>query len=396
MLTADDTTTGLPDLWALDPTVIYLNHGSFGACPRAVLELQARLRERLERGPMRFFFEEHDRLLDGAREAVARFAGASAEGLVLVRNPTTGVNAVLRSLRLSPGDELLVTDHTYAGCRNAVYQVAARADARVEVARVPFPLGSADDAVEAVLARVSARTRLALIDHVTSPTGIVLPIARIVRELEERGVDCLVDGAHAPGMVPVDVAAVGAPYYVGHGHKWLCAPKGAAFLWVREDRRAEVEPPVLSLGPAREAAPEDPYLASFSWNGTDDLTPCYCLPFALEHLGSQVEGGWPGLMARNRRLALEARRLLCSRLGVALPAPDEMIGSLAAVPLPNSHEEPRGGFDPLQLRLLEEHRIEVPVVRWPAPPRRLLRLSAQLYNTVADYERVAAALEALA
>ena len=389
MLAAGDIRSGLPGLWGLDPTVTYLNHGSFGACPRAVLELQASMRERLERAPMRFFFEEHDRLMDAAREAVARFVGASAEGLVLVRNPTTGVNAVLRSLRLSPGDELLIADHTYPGCRNAVEHVAARAGARVVTARVPFPLRSANEAFEAVLALVSDRTRFALIDHVTSPTGLVLPVSRIVSALEARGVDCLVDGAHATGTVPVDVGSLGAAYYVGHGHKWLCAPKGAAFMWVREDRRAELEPSVVSLGRARESAPEDPFLAAFSWNGTDDLSPVFCLPFAIEHLGAEVEGGWPGLMARNRMLALEARHLLCARLGIDLPAPDDMIASLAAVPLPDSHEEPRDGFDPLQLRLLEEHRIEVPIMRWPAAPHRLIRLSAQLYNTIADYERLA-------
>jgi isopenicillin-N epimerase len=394
LLRADDITSGLPGLWGLDPTVTYLNHGSFGACPRAVLELQTSYRERLEREPMRFFLKEHDRLLDEAREAIARFVGAAPEGVVLVRNPTTAVSAVLRSLDLSPGDEILLTDHTYAGCWKAAEHVAARAGARVTVARLPFPLSSAEEVEEAVLRGASERTRLALIDHVTSPTGLALPVSRLVPELQARGVDCLVDGAHAPGMIPLDVASLGAAYYVGHGHKWLCAPKGVAFLWVREDRRDAVAPPVLSLGRAREGAPGDPYLASFAWNGTDDWSPAYCLPFAIEHLGAAVEGGWTGLMARNRKLALEARRTLCTQLGVGLPAPDDMVASLATVPLPGSREETGGGLDPLQVNLIEDHRMEVPVVRWPAPPGRGIRLSAQLYNTIPDFERLAEAVVA--
>src|SRR5438445_7019259 len=239
----------LARFWTLDSAVAFLNHGSFGACPSPVLEAQQRLRERLERQPARFFVRDLEPLLADARSALAAFLGAAPEGLVFVPNATTGVNAVLRSLAVAPGDQLLVTDHAYNACRNALDFVAAAARAEVVVVPVPFPLASADAVVEAVVARATPRTRLALLDHVTSPTGLVYPIERLVRELAGRGIDALVDGAHAPGMVPLDLRALGAAYYTGNCHKWLCAPKGAAFLHVRSDRQTGVRPVVISHGP---------------------------------------------------------------------------------------------------------------------------------------------------
>ena len=194
--------------WLLDPEIRFLNHGSFGACPRAVLERQSELRARLEAEPVRFFVHELEDLLDEARSRVAEFVGARPEDLGFVRNATSGVNAVLRSLSLRPGDELLLTDHGYNACRNVAEFVAERAGARVVVASIPFPLASEDEVVDAVLAATTERTRVALLDHVTSPTGLVLPIATLVRALDERGVDTLVDGAHAPGMLALDLEAL--------------------------------------------------------------------------------------------------------------------------------------------------------------------------------------------
>jgi isopenicillin-N epimerase len=384
-------------LWPLDPDVIFLNHGSYGACPRAVLEAQARLRDRLEAEPVRFLSRELEARLTSAREALGTFLGADPDDLAFVPNATTGVNTVLRSLELGPGDEILATDHSYNACRNAVDAVAAKAGARVVVAPLPFPCATPSGVLEAVLGRAGSRTRIALVDHVTSPTGLVLPIAAIVRELASRGVDALVDGAHAPGMVPLDLDALGAAYYTGNCHKWLCAPKGSGFLHVRRDRQKGVRPLVISHGANSRRVDRSPFRLEFDWTGTADPTAYLTVPEAIRYMGSLVPGGWPGIMAHNRATALAARDRLGAALGVPPPAPESMIGSLAALPVPLGFgPAPRDGEgDPLQTALFDRFGLELLVFTWPALGTRILRVSAQLYNSAADYERLAAALAAL-
>jgi isopenicillin-N epimerase len=384
--------------WTLDPAVDYLNHGSFGACPRAVLAAQAELRAEMERQPMELLARRLPGLLDGARERLATFIGADPGGLVAVPNATAGVSTVLRSLEpaLRPGDELLTTDHAYNACRNAIDFVAARAGARVVVAPVPFPLAGPAAVVDAVLAGAGERTRVALVDHVTSPTALVLPLAEIVAALARRGVDTLVDGAHAPGQVALDVGALGAAWYTGNCHKWICAPKGAGFLWAREDKRAALRPLIVSHGhntrrPGRSALHDE-----FDWQGTGDPTPFLCVPVAIGVMGEMLAGGWGALRARNHELALAARLAVAAALGVPVPCPDAMVGSMAALPLPPGEPVPvlsAERIDPLQRRLLERYAIEVPVMSGPSG--RLLRVSAQLYNELPQYERLAAALREL-
>ena len=387
-----------PRLWALDPRMIFLNHGSFGACPRAVLAHQLEWRERMERQPVKFFVKDLEALLDTARARVARFVGAAADDLVFVPNATAGINTVLRSLRWRSGDELLVTDHEYNACHNALDFVAARAGARVVVARIPFPLRHMDEVLAAILARVTRRTRFALLDHVTSQTGLVLPIERLVRELAARGVEVLVDGAHAPGMVPLNLRKLGAAAYTGNCHKWLCAPKTAAFLHVRPDLQKEIHPLAISHGANSPRADRTRFLIEFGWTGTGDVSACLSVPRALDFMENLLPGGWPEIRRRNRQLALAARKLLCDALAIPLPAPDNMIGSLASLPLPDatSTAPPKSPLyaDPLQDQLRDRWGIEVPIIPWPEPPHRLVRISAQLYNSLPNYARLAEALTA--
>jgi len=391
--------------WLLDPSIAFLNHGSFGACPREVLEAQRRWRDRLEAEPVLFLDRELDGALAEARAAVGSFVGADPDDLAFVTHATTGVKTVLAALRFRPGDELLTTDHEYNAALNALRRAAGRDGARVVVARIPFPIADAAQAFEAVLAAVTARTRLLLISHVTSPTGLVLPVAEIVRELAGRGIDTLVDGAHAPGMVPLDLEALGAAYYTGNGHKWLCGPKGSGFLHVRRDRQAAIHPLVTSHGANSGRTERSRFRLEFDWTGTADPSAHLALPAAIRFIDSLVPGGWPEVMARNRSLAIEGRAAICAALGVAPPAPPTMLGSLASVPLPMGAAtvaiEPGAERDPLQVTLFERERIEVPVMTWPVPAAldagraaeaRLLRISAQLYNRPAEYERLAAAV----
>jgi isopenicillin-N epimerase len=393
--TATPDAGGIPALWSLDPRVTFLNHGAFGARLTAVLEAQQRLRERLERQPVRFFIRDLEPLVDAARAELARFVGADPHDLVFVPNATAGVNTVLRSLTFEPGDELLTTDHEYNACRNALEATAARTGARVVVAAVPLPVTSPDEVVNAVVARAGVRTRLALLDHVTSQTGMVLPIARLVAALNERGIDTLVDGAHAPGMLPLSLQAIGAAYYTGNCHKWICAPISAALLHVRRDRQALIRPLSISHGANSPRADRSRFLLEFDWTGTGDPTAYLCVPEAIRAMGALLPGGWPALMADNHEKALAGRATLCAALGAAPLCPDEMVGSLAVVALPDSRNRPPQSplyTDALQDTLLERFGIEVPIVPWPAWPKRLVRISAQLYNTREQYASLAAAL----
>lgn len=380
--------------WDLDPTVVFLNHGSFGACPRVVLQRQQELRAEMERETVRFVHRELEGRLDVARAALAAFVGSDPDDLAFVANATTGVNTVLRSLAFAPGDELLTTDHEYNACRNALDFVAARSGAKVVVAAIPFPLQSEQQVVDAVLAKVTARTRLLLIDHVTSPTGLVLPIAPIVAALRARGVETLVDGAHAPGMLPLDLRALGAAYYTGNLHKWLCTPKGSALLHVRRDRQQDVRPLAISHGANSARRDRSRFRLEFDFTGTDDFTPFLCVPAALEFLGGLLPGGIPAVMASNRAMALRARAMLCEKVGSKPAAPESLIAGLASVILPPSDEPtvPPLGLDPLQVRLYEAWRIEVPVMRWTQPATRALRVSPQMYHSEAQYRYLAEAL----
>ncbi len=378
--------------WGLDPEIVFLNHGSFGACPRAVLAEQAEIRARIEREPVLFLGRELEARLDDVRAELGPFLGAAPEDLAFVPNATTGVNAVLRSLAFEPGDEILITDHGYNACNNAVDFVCSQSGARRTQARVPFPIASEDQVIEAVLAALTARTRLVLFDQVTSPTGLVFPVARLVARLRERGVEALVDAAHAPGMLALDLDAAGAAFTTGNCHKWMCTPKGTAFLHVRRDLQERVRPTVTSHGANRRHPTRSRYLMEFDWVGTQDPSGYLAIPAALRFFRELLPGGWPELSQRNHALALQGRELLLAALAVEAPAPEAMLGSLVSVPLPALGAVDPAQGDPLQAELFRAHRIEVPLFSFGG--RRLLRISAQLYNELSEYERLVGALRA--
>ena len=383
--------------WDLQEDLVFLNHGSFGACPRPVLQKQNEFRAQLEREPIRFIVSELEPLLDEARFALARFINAEPEGLAFVTNATTGVNAVMRNLRLAPGDELLTNNHEYNACNNALRFEADRAGAKVVVAEVPFPIQSEEQVVRALLAAVTPRTKLCLLSHVTSATALIFPAERIVRELTSRGVDTLLDGAHAPGMIETDVTRINAAYYTGNCHKWMCAPKGSAFLHVRADRRDGFHPLVISHGYNSKRTDRSQFRLEADYMGTADMSAVLCIPAAIRFMGDLFPGGWPEVRRRNRELALAARNLLRKKLGGNPPAPESMIGSIATIPLRARTEAeatiPSRHHDSLQDRLIEKWRIQSPIVLFPlGSNHRWVRVSGQVYNTLSEYEYLAGAL----
>ena len=397
--------------WALDQTVVFLNHGSFGACMNATLEVQRGWRDKLEAHPVRFLARDLEDLLDWTRSEIGAFLSGEPDDLALMPNSTAGVNTVLRSLRFEKGDEILATDHAYNSCLNAVRFVASGASARVVLARIPFPIASPDEAFDAIMAAVTPRTKLAMIEHVTSPTALVLPIERLIPALAEKGIDVLVDGAHGPGMVPVKLRDLAPAYYVGSIHKWICAPKGSAFLYVRRDRQALIKPLSISSGSNDTRVDRSKFRLEFDWNGTFDPSAWLTIPAAIDGLGEMLPGGWPVLIATNRQLAISARDMLAAALHTDVQAPNSMTGSMASLRLPGG-PWPR---DEATQRLamiegaIRGRRFEVPLMPWPCPwlvdsgdlPEDtqfdlLVRISAQAYNYLGQYERLASILAGLA
>lgn len=380
-------------LWGLNPEIDFLNHGSFGAAPLRVLQAQQEWIRRLESDPIEFLGPERSLLprMDAVRNVISQLVNAPAEDIVMVRNATEGVNAVLQSFDLRPGDEVVVTNHGYNACNNAVRYAAARFATTVVVAQVPFPLCEASEVVDAVASALSAKTRLVLIDHVTSPTGLVFPIAPICQLCQERGIRVMIDGAHAPGMIPVDIGRIGPDYYTANHHKWLCAPKTSGFLYVAPQWQSEVRPTTISHGANTPRYGASRFQAEFNWVGTFDPTPILTVPDAIEFISTLYPGGLAECMNRNQELALAGRRLLLDRLAIDAPAPESMLGSLASIVLPNPCNRSAVEMEHIKTRLFAEYRIEVPIFSLNSD-RYCLRISAQAYNSFDQYQRLADAL----
>jgi isopenicillin-N epimerase len=394
--------SALAQHWTFDPETVYLNHGSFGGCPRAVLEEQSRVRALMEAEPVRYFVKLLPGLVDRARAAAARFVGCDSEDLVFVPNATHGVATILANVApmLRPGDELLGTTSEYPACMNNMRRIAAEAGAKVVTAELPFPVASAAEIIDAVLRAVTPQTRLAMFSHVTSPTALLLPVETLTSELESRGIMVIVDGAHAPGMVAVDVAALGASFYTANCHKWICAPKGAAILHVRRDRQDGFRPLVLSNWAEKPVAGRKHMLTEFDYVGTQDVSAWLAVPAAIEFMASVLGGGWDEVRRRNHELVVQGRNAVCRTIGVEPPAPESMLGSMSTIVLPRRDEtaearlraRPTRYHDALQDALLSHHRIQVPVWGLAGKPERFIRISAQVYNAPEQFEYLAGAL----
>lgn len=372
----------LPDAsaWALDPGLAYLNHGGFGATPLSVQAEQQRWRAALERNPTGFLVRQLPELLERVRGEVAGFLGASPDGVVFVDNATTGMQTVIAQTRLAPGDEVVVTDHCYPAVLAQLHRAAASTGAVLQVAPVPVPAASRAAVAEAVLSRLSGRTRLVIVDHVASCSGMVFPVAEIARECRRQGIPVAVDGAHAPGQVPVDLTGIDPDFWVGNLHKWLCAPKASAVLYAAPRWRDTLRPLVTSHGVT------DGYQPAFDWTGTRDPTPLLAVPAVLAFFG---QAGWPAVWQHNNDLAGRGAALIADLAGTSAPAAADGLGAamrLVGLPWPVTDDDARA----LERHLLDAEGVVVPVTSHGGS--HWLRVSAQLYNTLADYERLAAAL----
>ena len=316
------------------------------------------------------------------------------DDLALVENATTGVNTVLRSLVFEQGDEILVPDHAYQACRTAIEFVAERWGAKVVTVNIPFPIEGPQVAIDAIMAGVSDRTVLAMIDTVTSPTGLRMPFEELVELLESRGVSVLLDAAHGIGMVPLHLDTLGASYTSSNCHKWLCAPKGSAFLHVRKAHQMKIHPLTISHGMTFPLGDTTRFRHEFDWTGTRDISAWCSLPETIAFMSNMVEGGWDAIMQHNHDLAMQGRRILCDRLGLVAPCPESMIACIATLILPpgSSGGIPLHEPDPLHSVLQEKYGIQVPVWSWNSPKGRYFRISAQLYNHVDEYHYLAEAL----
>jgi isopenicillin-N epimerase len=376
------------ELFLLDPGLTFLNHGSFGACPREVFEAQAHWQLAMERNPVEFLGRRSAGLLREARSKLAAALGANGEHLVFVPNSTTGVNIVARSLPLAEGDEVLATDLEYGACDAIWEHVCAQRGARYRRIEIPLPY-ERGEVVGRLMAAVTQRTRLIFASHITSTTALILPVDELCRTARARGIATLIDGAHAPGQIDLDIDAIGADYYVGNCHKWLCAPKGAGFLHARPEHHALLEPTVISWGYAAGTGGHsgfDAYLGEslferrMQWQGTRDLAAWLAVPAALEF---QAKHDWPAVRARCHALARHALHTLAGRHGLAPIARDDDWAQMVAIPVPGQDPEA------LRTRLYDESRIEIPVTTHAG--RVFVRLSVQGYNTAEDVERLLAA-----
>ena len=371
--------------FCLDDDVAFLNHGSFGATPRAVLAAQQRWRDLMERQPVAFMGRLLQPGLDAARSALADFIDADPADLAFVENASAGVNSVLRSLTFAPGDEILATGLGYPAVLNAARYVAERSGARLVTLELALPVADPDAIRGAVGAALTPRTRLAILDHVTSASACVMPIADLIADCRQRGVPVLVDGAHAPGMLALALDRLGADWYTGNCHKWLFAPKGAAFLHARRDRRDGLHPPVISHGLDKGLH------AEFDWPGTRDFTAWLAIADAVAfHRGL----GSDAIRDHNRRLAGAMAAELARQWGTEIAVAPSMLGSMASVRVPRVGPATREQASALHDRLIDDYRVEVPV--WALGDALWLRISAQIYNDRADYERLARAVREIA
>ena len=377
----------LKPLFLLDPDVIFLNHGSFGATPRPVFEIYQKWQRQLEWQPVQFLGVDLGQHLSAARAALAAFINTSADDLAYVPNATFAVNVVARSLSLGPGDEVLTTDHEYGACDNVWRYLSQRQGFRYVAQPVSLPASTPDAILAQLWQGVTPRTKVIFLSHITSPTALTLPVAEICARARAANILTVVDGAHALGQIPLDMAALGADFYTSNAHKWLCSPKGSAFLYARPEAQSLVQPLVISWGwgQQRPFTYGSDFLDYLQWQGTDDVSAYLTVPAAIAF---QAEHDWDAVRRRCHALVQQALRRINDLTGLPPMYPDDagfyhQMG-IAALP-------PQEDLAAFKSRLYQRYRLEIPCIQWQN--RQFIRISIQGYNTQADVDALLYALE---
>ena len=372
------------DRFLLDPSIVFLNHGSFGACPKPVFDAYQGYQRELEAHPVVFLDRAFRETMASARASLAGYLGADPDDIVYVSNATTGLNIVARSLRLSRGDEVLTTNHEYGALDRTWTFLCKKQGASYVRAPIAVPIRDAAAVVEAVWSRVTSRTRVLFLSHITSFTGLILPIKRLIDRARAEGILTIVDGAHAPGQIPLDLKTLGADAYAGNCHKWMLAPKGAAFLHVRREHHNAIEPLVVSWGWRSEQPGPSRLVDYCEWQGTRDPSAFLAVEDAIRFM---AENDWATKRMTCHQLALQAREQIAAITGLAplCPGTDEWLGQMVSCPVPLEDA------DALKARLYDVHRIEIPVIHWEG--MTLMRASVQAYNTQRDLDALYAALK---
>ena len=381
--------------WRLDEKTVFLNHGSYGATPTIVLNEQKRWQLLLEKDPVKFFEDIAPKALIESRKAIANLVNCDYEDLALIENATSGVNIILRSLKFEEGDEIIVPNHAYQACRNTIDYVAEKSGAVVVTCDIPFPIQGNQIIIDNIMKCVTENTKLAMIDTVTSPTGLLMPFEELVGLLESKGVNVLLDAAHGIGMIPLDIEKIGASYTTSNCHKWLCAPKGSAFLHVRKDLQSLIHPLTISHGMTAPLGDSTRFRHEFDWTGTRDVSAWCALPFVIDEFSKLVGMNWNEIMTHNRKLVIKGRNIICEKLSIIPPCPENMISSIATIKISSKQVSITDLYeiDPLHEKLLEDYNIQVPVWSWPNPQGRYIRISAQIYNNEDEYKYLANILE---
>ncbi|HCT45078.1 MAG TPA: hypothetical protein DF699_07690 [Phycisphaerales bacterium] len=370
-----------------------LNNGSYGLTPDVVREAQIELQRLLEEDPVRFFKADLEDYCDDTRGAIAAFTRVRGEDIALVPNGTFAVATVLNNLDLSPGDEILVSDHEYMATFNELGKICKATGAKVTVAKIPYPTVTPEQVVESFVAEMTDRTRMVLVSHITSASALVLPVKEIVAAAKQRGIETFLDGAHTPGQIDLDIGDLDPTWYAASCHKWLACPKGTGFIYTSPNRKGGFKPMVLSCRVHETRSDRAPYLCDFDYTGTNDYTGNLVIPVAIEHMGAQLPGGWDALRKRNHDMVIAGAQIVCDMLGIEQQVPESMIGTMVSIPLPGKCEPSNLLGEGLWDRLYLNHGLQVPVWDLPGVCDRMTRISAQLYNTLEDFEKLGEALK---